>query len=70
MRLEQARKLRNGQQVHVPADRGQPGYVGIVDQDDCRTALEHRASNGARFIWVKVKGARHSSIWPSNRLGY
>ena len=69
MRLEQARKLRFRQPVKVPEDRGDAGYQGIVESTDCRTALEHKAHNGASFIWVSVKGpGGRVAIWPSNRL--
>lgn len=76
MNIERARKLKQGSYVHVPADRGEPAYIGVVDDplfvQNAETA-EPVTQHGVQFFWVQVKksgwngGAK--SVWPTNRLG-
>lgn len=71
MDIESARKLKYGDRVHCPADRGDPAYVGTVRSVDCGTT-PLASHMGKEFIWVLVRqpGPRgHRSVWPSNRLG-
>lgn len=71
MELADARKLKYGDRVRCPADRGDPAYEGTVRSSDCNTkALSSHM--GKEFIWVLVQqpGPRgYRSVWPSNRLG-
>ena len=69
MNIEQARKLKYGQTVHCPADRGEPAYTGTVRSEDCATCAAHLDNNAKQYIWIEVQGAGKKSVWPSNRLG-
>lgn len=71
MNIERARKLKPGDMVHCPPDRGEPGYFGTV----CKGALPEEETkkniHGDEYVWIVVTGhsglSRH--MWPSNRLG-
>lgn len=69
MKIEQARKLKYGQTVHCPADRGEKAFTGTVRSEDCATSPSHLTHRQECFIWVEVQGPHHKSVWPSNRLG-
>lgn len=67
MNIERARKLKVGDRVYYPADRGDPagdGRVTAVFPAECTHM------NQAPFIWVEVQmpGIR-KTVWPTNRLG-
>jgi hypothetical protein len=66
MELQRALKLRVGETVHCPTDRGDPAYAGVVSYISGNIATHL----GKEFIWVTVKD-RHGCkrVWPSNRLG-
>lgn len=56
-----------GQRVRCPADRGQPGYQGVVVSAD---GCVHHNHFGEPYTWIEVRhprGTKH--VWPSNRLG-
>ena len=63
MKIEEALKLKVGDTVFYPEDRGNPkGYskVTYVSELVCRNA------EGTEYIWVNLK---IGGVWPSNRLG-
>lgn len=68
MNIDQARKLRPGDTVACPADRGEAAFQGKVTSIDV-DAVPSRTPDGTEYIWVEVKGPWHKSVWPSNRLG-
>ncbi len=65
MKIETALKLKRGQCVQCPPDRGDAGFYGKVTSVG---AVVDRVHN-SEFIWVEVQGPHHKSVWPSNRLG-
>lgn len=69
MHITKARKLKVGDRVSCPADRGDPAFTGQVSwvQADAKAAIAHGSS--AEYIWVEVQGQSKKSVWPSNRLG-
>jgi len=69
MQVSEAKQLKYGQQVHCPADRGEPAFVGTVTSEGLDTAPVHKYPD-LEFIWIEVmRPGRHKSVWPSNRLG-
>lgn len=62
MKIEKALKLRVGQQVNYPADRGSPPGTGNISHVGTQV---HKNIHGREYIWVTVKGG---GVWPSNRL--
>lgn len=69
MKIEDAQKLKHGDRVVCPADRGEPSYTGAVSGELHRVALINTTANGDQYVWVSVKGFGKKSVWPSNRLG-
>jgi len=69
MNIDQARKLKFGQLVKCPADRGSPAFTGTVRSEDCATAQSNENLSGEVYIWVTVSHRGIKSVWPSNRLG-
>jgi hypothetical protein len=68
MDIERALRLKKGDIVHCPADRGEPAYIGkVVDNFTCKDV--HTNMYGTKYIWVLVQGLLHKTTWPSNRLG-
>lgn len=65
MHIDKARKLKIGQKVTCPPDRGDKGYVGTVTHISHET---HRNIHDHEYLWVEVHGPQHKSVWPSNRL--
>lgn len=68
MDINQAKRLIPGMMVNCPADRGNPGFDGVVTHVGTE---EYKNSVGARYIWVTVKEIGYkgnSAVWPSNRL--
>jgi hypothetical protein len=65
MHIDKALRLKVGDIVHCPADRGDPAFTGRVTHV---SPVIHEASL-TEFIWVEVQGPHHKSVWPSNRLG-
>lgn len=71
MDLAKAKALKAGQTVQCPPDRGESAYSGSVQVDgtwDYSEAKVHKNLVGVEFIWVMVKGAGRTRMWPSNRL--
>lgn len=71
MNVAQALSLKVGQQVRVPADRGEPAYIGKVAAPTLNYV--HKSHQGIEYVHVTVernRGRGTSSGWPSNRLGY
>ena len=68
MKIEEARKLKLGDRVWCPADRGNPAFTGTVDYLSGIEA-SHPSSNGP-FLWVGVAASNgtRGGHWPSNRL--
>lgn len=70
MNIECAKKLKVGDVVYFPADRGDAGGNGKVtyispNQEECEAY-----GTKEKYIWVSVQ--RHPgcvAVWPSNRLG-
>lgn len=70
MNIEQARELKAGDKVRCPADRGEPGYSGTVENDLHQTSTINKNYYGVEYVWVSVRrDAYQVSGWPSNRLG-
>lgn len=67
MTHEQALKLKVGDTVRCPADRGEPGYSGKVEHIDDNDATHALVKEPFRWVTVRKPGA-HASVWPSNRL--
>lgn len=65
MDIEDARKLKVGDRVAYPADRGDPGGIGEVTHVGTKEGV---VSDSKLYVWVNVKGVHHESVWPSNRL--
>lgn len=66
MHIEKAKLLKIGDVVRCPADRGEPKFVGSVTHVGNEV---YKDLPGVEYIWVTVRGAKHESVWPSNRLG-
>lgn len=66
MVIAHAKKLKIGQTVHCPADRGDKGFSGKVVHVGETVYSNHQ---GTEYVWVTVQGVKKSSVWPSNRLG-
>lgn len=67
MNIERAKKLRRGDTVFCPADRGDKAYTGQVTHVGALGSVSHN-HDGQAYIWVEVQGPHHKSVWPSNRL--
>lgn len=68
MNIEKARKLKLGDTVRCPSDRGAPAFIGKVSfiQPD----LVNKNHVGEEYVWVNVsKNGKSAGVWPSNRLG-
>lgn len=63
MHIDKARRLRYGDVVHFPADRGSPAGYGRVNH--VSTMAPAKTINGTEYIWIGVRGF---GTWPSNRL--
>jgi hypothetical protein len=70
VRVDQAKKLKYGQRVSCPPDRGSAGFTGTVRTENLDQAIVNNHPNGGDYIWVEVMGPTHKSVWPSNRLGF
>lgn len=70
MRVDQAKKLKYGQRVSCPADRGEDPFVGTVRTEHLDQAIVNKNGFGDEYIWVAVMGPKgRKAVWPSNRLG-
>lgn len=70
MDIDKARKLKYGQTVQVPGDRGDKAYIGTVRSEDCATSESRLNHQQIPFVWVEVSGpGGKKAVWPSNRLG-
>lgn len=71
MKIEEARKLKYGQRVSCPADRGSPAFTGTVrTETELIAHAQVYTTNDVEFIWIEVQYPdRHKAVWPSNRLG-
>lgn len=66
MTPEQARKLKVGDTVKFPEDRGEPAGSGRVTHvSDMEPALNIK---GTPYIWVTVAALNKRSVWPSNKI--
>jgi hypothetical protein len=66
LKIEKARKLKVGDYVSCPADRGDQAYRGQVTHVD---GSEYENGNGDPYKWITVKNPwGWESVWPSNRL--
>lgn len=67
MNIEQAKKLKVGDRVNCPEDRGAPAFIGKVASVGPNVSTN---INGEEYVWVTVKGPHGFSagVWPSNRL--
>jgi hypothetical protein len=67
MHIDQALRLRPGQVVRWPEDRGQEAYSGRIDHKSDEVSETYDGKT--KYIWVSVRHPRgHASVWPSNRL--
>lgn len=64
MNIQRALKLKPGDAVACPPDRGSPGFAGRVAAGFTPGDIQHSYA-AAAFIWVPVAGG---GVWPSNRL--
>lgn len=70
MNIERALKLKPGDKVSCPADRGDPAFTGTVTHANANSKeICKMADTGVEYVWVEVQGPYHKSLWPSNRLG-
>jgi len=67
MDISQAKKLKAGDIVSCPPDRGNKGYRGTVAYVGNVNDV-HKSFFGDEYLWITVKGPEHESVWPSNRL--
>lgn len=69
MDIANARRLKPGDFVRCPPDRGDEGYTGPVTL--LQPGIEpQRNAAGIEYISVHVRTPRgHDTVWPSNRLG-
>lgn len=68
MEINKAKELVYGKQVHCPADRGDPAYMGVVRHVSTDV---NKNIHGVEYVWVtvsKVGNGQTSHVWPSNRL--
>lgn len=67
MHIEKARKLKPGDRVHYPANRGDRAGYGTVRWVETGESVRF---DGVLFKWVEVymPAERHASMWPSCRL--
>jgi hypothetical protein len=65
MNIDRAKKLKRGDTVNCPADRGSAAFRGKVISvgEDVRST-----PGGNEYIWVTIRGSLMESVWPSNRL--
>ena len=66
MDIEEALKLKKGDRVYYPPDRGDPKGYGIVHTTPKKRVYEN--IHGRQYIWVSVHTVGKTSVWPSNRL--
>lgn len=64
MDLQRALKLKPGDLVACPPDRGGPGFAGRVAAGFTPGDIQ-RNHAGAAFIWAQLVSG---GLWPSNRL--
>ncbi len=67
MDIQRALKLKPGQSVNCPPDRGSAAFRGRVSFGFVPGDIQHNHA-GVAFIWVPVTGGL-GGVWPSNRLG-
>lgn len=68
MDIEKALKLKRGDIVYCPADRGNPNFCGTVASDITDKTISKNIK-GYKYIWIEVLTPfGHKSVWPSNRL--
>lgn len=64
--IEKAKKIRIGQIVNYPADRGEAAGSGRVTFTQ---PLVYSNASGVEYVWVNVRKPDGSSaVWQSNRL--
>ena len=71
MDLERARKLKIGDSVACPPDRGESGYIGVVTHLQADATAQTNIHD-VPYIWITVRksgGVGTAHVWPSNRLG-
>lgn len=67
MNIERALRIKRGERVACPPDRGDKGYMGEVVHTSPIIATNR---DGTEYIWIQVQHPDgHKSVWPSNRLG-
>lgn len=61
--------MKVGQVVQIPADRGDPAYLGVIEGIGEQVCTNHL---GSAYVWLTVRasGTKRRSVWPSNRLGF
>jgi hypothetical protein len=59
------KKLKVGEFVEYPEDRGAPKGIGKIISFGSK---EYKNIYGVLYVWVTVKGPVRESVWPSNRL--
>lgn len=70
MDIERARKLKVGDSVNCPADRGSPAFTGRVSYIQPDAPAAKAFGSNQEYIWVNVTyNGRNAGVWPSNRLG-
>ena len=62
MDIEKALKLKKGDSVFFPPDRGDAGGIGMVKSASKEV---NKNIHGKEYVWVGLMGG---GVWPSNRL--
>lgn len=65
MNIEQSKRLKYGDTVHCPEDRGIPAHSGKVESIGTEV---HKNIYNIEYIWISVRTFGKTSVWPSNRL--
>lgn len=68
MSIDQALKLKIGDVVYCPADRGDSAYRGKVHVTPINPTICTNIYN-VKYIWLNVYHGGVVTVWPSNRLG-
>lgn len=65
MDIQKATKLKVGDIVRFPADRGEPSGSGKIAHISTDV---NKNIHGIDYVWVTVNVGQHNTVWPSNRL--
>lgn len=65
MNIEEAKKLKVGDVVQYPPDRGDPGGYSKVKHVTGNPTV-YKNIHDVEYIWVSLECG---GLWPSNRLG-